>query len=108
MSATKLVHLGSEDSVREGAGTVINAGNKTLALFRIDGVYYAISNTCPHQGGPLGQGMLNGHVVTCPWHGWTWDVRTGANVRIPKLKPVECFAVTLVDGQLYAEMPTDS
>ena len=94
--------------MQEGAGAVLKAGNKTLAFFKVDGVYYAISNVCPHKGGPLGKGTLSGHVVTCPWHGWTWDVRTGANVRMPKLKGVECFPVRAVDGQLYVEMREDS
>ena len=93
--------------MQEGAGAVLKVGNRTLAFFKVEGAYYAISNVCPHKGGPLGKGTLNGHVVTCPWHGWTWDVRTGANVRVPKMKGVECFAVKAVDGQLYVEMPED-
>ena len=107
-STESLVHAGPEDCVQEGAGTVLKVGNKTLAFFKVEGVCYAISNVCPHQGGPLGKGTLNGHVVTCPWHGWTWDVRTGANVRIPKLKGVQSFAVRTVDGQLYVEIQEDS
>ena len=102
-----LVHAGPADCVQEGAGTVLKAGNRTLAFFKVEGVYYAISNVCPHKGGPLGNGALSGHVVTCPWHGWTWDVRTGANVRMPKLKGVECFAVRAVDGELYVEIAED-
>ena len=84
---------------------MIRVGEKTLAFFKVEGVYYAISNACPHKGGPLGQGDLCGHVVTCPWHGWTWDVRTGVNARIPSVRPVQCYPVKANDGQLYVELP---
>lgn len=105
MAADHLVHAGAEDRVQEGSGTIIRVGDKTLAFFKVEGVCYALSNACPHKGGPLGSGTLSGHVVTCPWHGWTWDVRTGGNVRVPSLKPVQCFPVTAVAGQLYVEFP---
>jgi nitrite reductase/ring-hydroxylating ferredoxin subunit len=80
-------------------------GDRTLAVFKVQGMYYSLANACPHKGGPLGQGTLCGHVVTCPWHGWTWDVRTGVNARIPSVRPVECYPVKVVDGQLYIELP---
>lgn len=56
---------------------VIGPADKPIALFNVDGTLYAINHICPHRGGPLGEGALNGYVVTCPWHGWTFDVRTG-------------------------------
>ena len=55
------------------------AGNHVVALFNVDGKFHALDGVCPHQGGPLGQGSLNGCIVTCPWHGWQFDVQTGAN-----------------------------
>jgi nitrite reductase/ring-hydroxylating ferredoxin subunit len=50
---------------------------KAVAVANVDGKFYAISNTCLHRGGPLGQGPLEGKIVTCPWHGWEYDVTTG-------------------------------
>jgi NAD(P)H-dependent nitrite reductase small subunit len=61
-----------------GTGKVIEAGGKTLAVFNCDGKFYAIDNTCKHRGGPLGEGSLSGTSVTCPWHGWSYDVTSGA------------------------------
>jgi nitrite reductase/ring-hydroxylating ferredoxin subunit len=49
----------------------------TIALANVAGQFHAISNTCLHRGGPLGQGLLQGNTVTCPWHGWTFDVTSG-------------------------------
>jgi NAD(P)H-dependent nitrite reductase small subunit len=61
-----------------GSGKVVEVGGKMVALFHDDGRFYAIDNTCRHQGGPLGEGSLSGATVTCPWHGWEYDVKTGA------------------------------
>ena len=47
------------------------------ALFNVDGTFYALDGVCPHQGGPLGSGEVHNCIVTCPWHGWQFDVRTG-------------------------------
>src|SRR6266540_459026 len=54
-----------------------------VALFNVDGRFYALSNVCLHRGGPVGEGELDGPVVTCPVHGWEYDVRTGANTINP-------------------------
>ena len=69
--------------VKPGEGKAINVNGTDIALFNVDGTIYAIDNTCPHRGGPLGEGMLDGNVVTCPLHGWKFNVTTGANVSMP-------------------------
>ena len=53
------------------------AGDRIIALYNVDGTFYALDGVCPHQGGPLGKGVLTGCIVTCPWHGWQFDVSTG-------------------------------
>jgi nitrite reductase/ring-hydroxylating ferredoxin subunit len=55
---------------------VIVNGTK-VALFRCGGAFYAIRNQCPHMGGDLGDGYLEGEIVRCPWHGWKFSVKTG-------------------------------
>src|SRR5499427_5434370 len=62
-----------------GAIKEVQVGGKPIALFNVGGTFYAIDNTCLHRGGPLGEGELEGAVVTCPWHGWQYDVTTGVN-----------------------------
>jgi nitrite reductase (NADH) small subunit len=52
-------------------------GERIVALFNVAGEFFALDGICPHQGGPLGDGQLSGCIVTCPWHGWQFDVRTG-------------------------------
>ena len=90
--------------VSPGQGLVVQAGAKTLALFNVAGAYHAIDNTCPHRGGPLGEGDLDGRLVICPWHGWRWDVTTGANANNPAVK-IGCFPIAVEDGDVYVEMP---
>jgi nitrite reductase/ring-hydroxylating ferredoxin subunit len=52
-------------------------GDLEIAVFNVDGQFHAIENACPHQGGPLADGWIDGNVVTCPWHAWCFDVRDG-------------------------------
>jgi cell fate regulator YaaT (PSP1 superfamily)/nitrite reductase/ring-hydroxylating ferredoxin subunit len=63
--------------VAPGAHTVHELGGPKVAIFNVDGVFHVISNECGHQGGPLGEGKLEGFAVTCPWHQWKFDVTTG-------------------------------
>lgn len=60
-----------------GASLEAVVGDRIVALFNVDGQLHALDGVCPHQGGPLGKGCLTGAIVTCPWHGWQFDVRTG-------------------------------
>ncbi len=69
--AAKLSHL------EEGKGTIVSVEGIKIALFLCEGTVFAIKNQCPHMGGDLGEGLLTGEVVRCPWHGWRFSVRTG-------------------------------
>ena len=73
----KFVRVAATTEIPAGQGKTVEVDGKQIALFNCDGTFYAIDNTCKHQGGPLGEGELDGTVVTCPWHGWTYDVTTG-------------------------------
>ncbi len=66
--------------VAPGTGQLVTVGGKEIALFNVDGTFYALDNECPHRGGPLGEGDLEGCIVTCPWHAWQYDVRTGESI----------------------------
>ena len=76
---------------------------KAVALFNVDGSVYALSNTCIHRGGPLGQGSLSGTSVMCPWHAWTYDVTTGESTVNPDLK-VDRYEVKVEDGQVLVRL----
>jgi nitrite reductase/ring-hydroxylating ferredoxin subunit len=97
------VRVGRSSDVPAGEGRVVEAGGRSLALFNVDGAYYAIDNSCAHRGGPLGEGELDGTVVTCPWHGWRWDVKSGANANNPAVTMV-CFPVSVEAGDVFVEI----
>ena len=69
--------------VKPGEAKVVLVLGRPLALFNVNGTYYATDNTCLHRGGPLGEGFLDGALITCPQHGWQYDVRTGGSLMNP-------------------------
>ena len=81
----------------------VSVGGQPVALYNVAGTVYATSNTCIHRGGPLGQGALDGPVVLCPWHSWSWDVRTGENTVNPELK-IPTYPVKVEDGQVLVQI----
>ena len=89
--------------VPPGAGRVVDVESRALAIFNVDGQYFVVDNTCPHRGGPLGDGDLDGPVVRCPWHGWAWDVTTGANVNNPAVR-IGCYPVTVREGVVFVRL----
>ncbi len=60
-----------------GGCTAVEVKGKSIALFNAGGEIFALDNECLHRGGPLGEGELDGDVITCPWHGWQYNIRTG-------------------------------
>ena len=98
-----LAKIADKADLNPGEAKVIEVQGKTLALFNVDGTFYALDNTCLHRGGPLGEGELEGSVVTCPWHGWRWDVTSGANTNNPAVK-VACFPVKVEGTGVFIEI----
>lgn len=90
------VRVASTSDLKPGENKTVNVNGTEVALFNVDGNFFAISNTCLHRGGPLGEGFLEDDVVTCPWHGWRYSVKTGVNAMIPTAK-VATYEVK-VDG----------
>ncbi|MBI1909179.1 MAG: Rieske 2Fe-2S domain-containing protein [Deltaproteobacteria bacterium] len=76
---SEFVKVLPSNEIPADSGRVVEVKGKQIALFNVNGQFCAIQNNCPHRGGPLGEGDLNGTVVTCPWHGWEFDVTTGVS-----------------------------
>ncbi len=74
---TRTLPLIPTDDLPVGESTEVVAEGSLFALFNVDGTFYVLDGICPHAGGPLAKGTLQGRVVTCPWHGWQFDVMTG-------------------------------
>ena len=82
----EFLKLATLSELAAGTCKAVEAAGKIIALYNVDGNVYALDNTCLHRGGPLGEGTLNGDVVTCPWHLWEYNVRTGEKVNSPAVK----------------------
>ncbi len=100
-----LLRVGEIDDVMPGTGRVIKAGEQTLALFNLGGTFYAIDNRCTHVGGPLGEGAVEGKVVTCPWHGSRFDITTGEVVGPPAKRSVASYPVRVEGREILVELP---
>ena len=92
----EMVRVADVAEIPAGTGKEITLGERVIAVFNVDGSFHAIDGICRHAGGPLGQGPLSGTVVTCPWHGWQFDVKTGQS-QINQSIHQPCFEVR-VDG----------
>lgn len=85
------------DALKPGEVTEVIVGGQAVCLANVDGEFHAVSNVCPHAEGPLGEGTLEGVILTCPYHGWTYDVTTGACGTNPDIR-IDTYDV-VVEGE---------
>ncbi len=100
MAAVALIDIAS---VPPGAGAEVVAEGKIFAVFNVDGRFYVLDGICPHAGGPLGKGALRDDIVTCPWHGWQFDVKTGLHCLNQRLCQTQ-YEARIEDGKVVVEI----
>ena len=85
-------------------GTVAEAliGDRSYAVCNLEGQLFALDGRCPHAGGPIGQGRLEGDLVVCPWHEWAFHCSTGANDYDPNVK-LGLFRVKMEGGEILLD-----
>lgn len=98
------VTVAAIDEIPPGSGKTVEVHGVWIALFNAGGSFYAVDNTCPHAGGPLGEGRLDGEVVECPWHGWSFNVKTGERVGNPNFT-VACCPVRVEGNHIQIALP---
>ncbi len=86
--------------LKDGDLNTFKVGDTPIACFRVDGKVYVIDDECAHENGPLGEGSVDGFVVTCPYHDWRYDIRTGDCLTEPA-RNLSCFAVKEYDGFIW-------
>jgi nitrite reductase/ring-hydroxylating ferredoxin subunit len=111
--------VGRVDELPPGSVTIVPVGKFGVGVFNVNGSYFALTNYCPHRGGPLCLGPIVGAVsagdrpyeiryhrpgefVRCPWHGWEYEIRTGRAVAYPD-KSIRTHPVTVRDGMVVLE-----
>jgi nitrite reductase/ring-hydroxylating ferredoxin subunit len=97
---TRVAHI---DDCPPGAGIERIADERVVALFNVDGELFALDGVCPHQGGPLAKGRLCGAIVTCPWHGWQFDVRDGQH-QLSRTLVQPRFEVRVEGGEILVNL----
>jgi nitrite reductase/ring-hydroxylating ferredoxin subunit len=100
----QFVKVASTDEIAAGSAKQVEVNGKSIALFHLDGNYYAIGNECTHKGGPLAEGYVEGESVTCPWHGGQFNVKTGAVEGPPPAKPVAKYNVRVQGNDVEVEV----
>jgi nitrite reductase (NADH) small subunit len=78
-------------------------GNQEICISNVNGTYSAMDNVCLHLGGPIGQGMIEGGKVICPWHGWAYDPKTGEAAHDPRVK-LGIYPLKIENGDVFIEM----
>ena len=94
----EFIKVANTTDLPPGQGMVVQIGGRPIALFNVNGEFYALDNTCMHRGGPLGEGFVDQRNLTvqCPWHGWIYSLSTGVST-FDAMAKVEKFDV-LVEG----------
>ena len=97
------IDVAEEAKLAEGVPKLVSPKGIGILLIKQDGAVYAIRNKCPHMGCPMESGELEDHVITCPCHGWSFDIRSGAFTRSDRIK-VETYPVKVEDGQVAIDL----
>jgi nitrite reductase/ring-hydroxylating ferredoxin subunit len=98
------ISVATLDELPEGRLLEVEHGGQLFAVCNFDGEIRATSGICPHHGGPLGQGALDGPLITCPWHMWQFDSATGACASIPDLC-IPVYPVRIEKTEIFVELP---
>jgi nitrite reductase (NADH) small subunit/3-phenylpropionate/trans-cinnamate dioxygenase ferredoxin subunit len=95
---SEFIKVANKSDLPSGQGTVVEINGRPIALFNVNGEFYALDNVCPHRGGPVGEGYVdcNNLTVQCPWHGWTFSLASGVSP-VNSMAKVEKFDV-VVEG----------
>ena len=99
MAVGQFVVVARAEEIPPGTARRVEIEGRAIAVYNVDGTFYATQNECVHLRGPLAEGELDGCVVTCPWHGWQYDVRTGEN-EFDRAIVLETYEVAVEDGEV--------
>jgi 3-phenylpropionate/trans-cinnamate dioxygenase ferredoxin component len=99
-TADGFVTVAKVGEIPEGGVKIVRLDDQSVAVFHVDGGYFALEDVCTHDGGPLAEGTIEGHVVECPRHGARFDIRTGAVLCLPATTPVPTYEVRVEGDEI--------
>ena len=100
----QFIKAATTDDLADQQAKLVELEGQKIALFRVDGAFYALSDTCTHRGGPLSEGTVEGAEVTCPWHRAKFDLRTGAVLGPPARQGVRSYPVRVTGADIEIEV----
>lgn len=100
----EFVKAANISEIAPGTCRLVVLKGKEIVLFNVDGDFFALDNLCTHEEGPLCEGEIEGHEVTCPWHGAKFDIRTGEVLQDPAYEPVARHNVRIAGNDLEVEV----
>jgi 3-phenylpropionate/trans-cinnamate dioxygenase ferredoxin subunit len=99
------VDVAAVDEIEPGGALVVDVDGDEVAVFNVDGDYYALADVCTHDGGTLADGTVEGHEIECPRHGARFDVRTGKVTAPPAYENVTAYPVQVINGRVLIGRP---
>jgi 3-phenylpropionate/trans-cinnamate dioxygenase ferredoxin component len=100
VSGDGFVTVAQVGEIPDGGRKIVRIDDQEVAVFHLDGAYFAIEDVCTHDGGPVAEGELVGEVIECPRHGAKFNVKTGAVVSFPATSPVPTYAVRVLGADI--------
>ena len=98
------VHVASASDVQDPGKLLVEVDDEMIALFHVGGSFYAIDDVCTHDGGPLVDGELQDYTIACPRHGAKFDIRTGAALSMPAIRPTLSHDVKVDSGSVFVRL----
>lgn len=96
-----MLKLANKKDIPPGQARIVRIPDgREIALFNIEGEIYALDNECPHMGGPLGEGEIEECKVTCPWHAWQFDIKTGTCLNVPG-DDATSIAIYVIEDEIF-------
>lgn len=92
---SKEIEVAKTSEIKPGEAKQVEIDGEPVAVFNVNGQFFAIHDTCTHAGASLAEGFVEGEVVTCPWHGAQFDLKTGKNLSMPAPTPVQSYPLKI-------------
>ena len=104
----EFIRVADVTEIPDPGKTLVEVDDDMVALFHVGGVFYAIDDVCTHDGGPLADGELRDHKIACPRHGAKFDIRTGAALSMPAVRPTRAHDVKVDDGGVWVRLRSEA
>ena len=104
---TDFIRVARTNDLEDGELMAVEVDSEPVCLAKVDGTIYAFTDDCTHIGGPLNEGELDGDMLTCPWHGAQFNVRTGKVLRGPARQDIQTYPVKVDNDDIFVSIPDE-